>query len=324
MVGIGRLCVRPDPHHDPGSIADPAGPSAAAGLRSPHPPDPSRPCSRARIQARATRTRRSGRSPKGRCTRRSCRRRGSSADRATSAKSPPPPITERAGRRAARAPRPSGSPATGSGTRRGRTSSGSPAPGACPPPGRFWVNGYWKRDDKGWYRVPGFWSDRQTDRHRLPQGRPARRASRRDPGAGPRRRLLLRPRRLRARRRRRRLEARASGPRRSRAGRGSPPSGSASPRAGPTRTATGTAPSKTAAPSSPRPPVAPTRPGPDRLPAVTQISPQQLRPALRCARSAELLLRRLPRLLLRPRRPLLRLCRATATSASYYGYLDYP
>ena len=33
-----------------------------------------------------------------------------------------------------------------------------------PPPGRFWVNGYWKRDDKGWYRVPGFWSERKTDR----------------------------------------------------------------------------------------------------------------------------------------------------------------
>src|SRR5262249_9715476 len=27
-----------------------------------------------------------------------------------------------------------------------------------PPPGRFWVNTYWKRDDQGWYRVPGFWS----------------------------------------------------------------------------------------------------------------------------------------------------------------------
>ncbi len=33
-----------------------------------------------------------------------------------------------------------------------------------PPPGRFWVNGYWKRDDQGWYRVPGFWSERKTDR----------------------------------------------------------------------------------------------------------------------------------------------------------------
>jgi hypothetical protein len=33
-----------------------------------------------------------------------------------------------------------------------------------PPPGRFWVNGYWKRDQEGWYRVPGFWSDRETDR----------------------------------------------------------------------------------------------------------------------------------------------------------------
>ena len=27
-----------------------------------------------------------------------------------------------------------------------------------PPPGEFWVNEYWRRDAKGWYRVPGFWS----------------------------------------------------------------------------------------------------------------------------------------------------------------------
>ncbi len=29
------------------------------------------------------------------------------------------------------------------------------------PPGRFWVDGDWKRDDRGWYRVAGFWSTRR-------------------------------------------------------------------------------------------------------------------------------------------------------------------
>jgi hypothetical protein len=27
-----------------------------------------------------------------------------------------------------------------------------------PPPGKFWVNSSWRRDAKGWYRVPGLWS----------------------------------------------------------------------------------------------------------------------------------------------------------------------
>ena len=31
------------------------------------------------------------------------------------------------------------------------------------PPGRFWVNGSWNRDEQGWYRVPGFWSERKND-----------------------------------------------------------------------------------------------------------------------------------------------------------------
>ena len=31
------------------------------------------------------------------------------------------------------------------------------------PPGRFWAHGYWKHEAKGWYRVPGFWSDRRVD-----------------------------------------------------------------------------------------------------------------------------------------------------------------
>ncbi|WP_435005210.1 hypothetical protein P12x_003105 [Tundrisphaera lichenicola] len=33
-----------------------------------------------------------------------------------------------------------------------------------PPPGRFWANGYWSREEKGWRRVPGFWSDRALDK----------------------------------------------------------------------------------------------------------------------------------------------------------------
>ncbi|WP_165064063.1 hypothetical protein [Paludisphaera rhizosphaerae] len=33
-----------------------------------------------------------------------------------------------------------------------------------PPPGRFWVNTLWKRNENGWRRFPGFWSDRATDK----------------------------------------------------------------------------------------------------------------------------------------------------------------
>lgn len=33
-----------------------------------------------------------------------------------------------------------------------------------PPPGRFWVNTLWKRNENGWRRFPGFWSDRTTDK----------------------------------------------------------------------------------------------------------------------------------------------------------------
>lgn len=32
-----------------------------------------------------------------------------------------------------------------------------------PPPGRFWVNGFWRREEQGWSRSPGFWSDRKAD-----------------------------------------------------------------------------------------------------------------------------------------------------------------
>jgi len=32
-----------------------------------------------------------------------------------------------------------------------------------PPPGKFWVDGFWRHvDDKGWTRVPGFWSERRA------------------------------------------------------------------------------------------------------------------------------------------------------------------
>ncbi len=33
-----------------------------------------------------------------------------------------------------------------------------------PPPGSFWVNSHWRRDEKGWTRVSGFWSGRQSQR----------------------------------------------------------------------------------------------------------------------------------------------------------------
>ena len=121
-----------------------------------------------------------------------------------------------------------------------------------PPPGRFWVNGYWKRDQDGWYRVPGFWSDRKTDRldyrkNGPPQGPSRRRArvSRRlpivstSPASSTPTATAWSGRR-------------GSGPRCSPAGRGFRPSGSASPKAGPSRTATGIAPSRIAALSSPR------------------------------------------------------------------------
>jgi len=55
-----------------------------------------------------------------------------------------------------------------------------------PPPGRLWVNTYWKRDEKGWSRIPGFWSDRRTSRlDYRPEGPPTRRPDE-DPGAPPR------------------------------------------------------------------------------------------------------------------------------------------
>ena len=54
-----------------------------------------------------------------------------------------------------------------------------------PPPGRLWVNTYWKRDEQGWRRIPGFWSDRRTSRldYRA-KGPPADRPSE-DPGSPP-------------------------------------------------------------------------------------------------------------------------------------------
>ncbi len=33
-----------------------------------------------------------------------------------------------------------------------------------PPPGSFWVNSHWRRDERGWTRVSGFWSGRQSQR----------------------------------------------------------------------------------------------------------------------------------------------------------------
>ena len=54
-----------------------------------------------------------------------------------------------------------------------------------PPPGRFWVNGYWKRDEKGWFRVAGFWSDRQTDRIDYKKNGPPAEHPNDEPGASP-------------------------------------------------------------------------------------------------------------------------------------------
>ncbi len=54
-----------------------------------------------------------------------------------------------------------------------------------PPPGRFWVNGYWTRDEKGWYRVPGFWSDRQTNRIDYRKNGPPAERPDEDPGPAP-------------------------------------------------------------------------------------------------------------------------------------------
>ncbi|OJW07429.1 MAG: hypothetical protein BGO49_26025 [Planctomycetales bacterium 71-10] len=54
-----------------------------------------------------------------------------------------------------------------------------------PPPGRFWVNGLWKRDADGWRRTPGFWSDRSTDRIAYRKDGPPDRRPPDDPGAPP-------------------------------------------------------------------------------------------------------------------------------------------
>jgi len=32
-----------------------------------------------------------------------------------------------------------------------------------PPAGKVWVNDRWQRDDRGWYRIPGSWSDERDD-----------------------------------------------------------------------------------------------------------------------------------------------------------------
>lgn len=54
-----------------------------------------------------------------------------------------------------------------------------------PPPGQLWVNTYWKRDENGWRRIPGFWSDRRTSRLEYrAEGPPANRPDE-DPGRPP-------------------------------------------------------------------------------------------------------------------------------------------
>ncbi len=87
------------------------------------------------------------------------------AERAT--KPPPPPIVEHA----------SGNPPTAGGAWvRGYWAWDSRANDfawvsgfwATSPPNAFWVDGSWKRDDRGWYRAPGFWSVRRGEANAPP------------------------------------------------------------------------------------------------------------------------------------------------------------
>ncbi len=61
------------------------------------------------------------------------------------------------------------------------------------PPAKFWVNSYWRRDDQGWYRVPGFWSDRKTDRIDFRKNGPPAEHPDDKPGRTPGRRIFLDP-----------------------------------------------------------------------------------------------------------------------------------
>ena len=121
------------------------------------------------------------------------------------------------------------------------------------PPGRFWVNGYWKRDDRGWYPRPGI-----LERSARPTASTIARTAR--PRSGPTTIRVNRPATIVSTSPASTIPMamassgrRASGPRSRPDGPGSPPSGFASPTAGSSRTVTGTGRSKTAGPSS-RPP----------------------------------------------------------------------
>ena len=117
---------------------------------------------------------------------------------------------------------------------------------------------------------PGLLERPQDRPDRLSQERPARRPPRRRARRVARRRLLLHPRPVLLPTATASSGRRASGPRPSPAGPGSPRSGSASPKAGSSRKATGTAPSKTAAPSSP-PPRSTSRPSTTATPSISPI-----------------------------------------------------
>ena len=87
-----------------------------------------------------------------------------------------------------------------------------------PLPGKFWVDGFWRhRDEKGWERVPGFWSERRATPTAVSGAGATRdwrevgaapRAALGDRRHGPRPRFLLHPGRIHSPGRRGRLEAR--------------------------------------------------------------------------------------------------------------------
>ena len=122
-----------------------------------------------------------------------------------------------------------------------------------PPPGRFWVNGYWKRDDQGWFRVAGFWSDRQTDRIDWRKDGPPTDHPADDPGASPGNEFFYVPGFYAPDGDGVTWKKRLLGQGSARLVVGSGSVGPVSPKAGHSRTATGTGPLKTGAPCSPRP-----------------------------------------------------------------------
>ncbi len=164
-------------------------------------------------------------------------------------KAPPNPINGAAARASTRpATRRSGFPATGNAELGPeRLCLDHRHHGGTLRPVGSWVNSYWKRDDKGWYRVPGFWSDRQTDRidwrkNGPPADSPADELRLPLPGTKilpTSRYAITRPTATASPWTKGYWAKAPAGP-----GRGFPPNGSASPKVGLSRKVTGTGPSK--------------------------------------------------------------------------------